>query len=83
MSLTETVSPQVVEDLITRHGEQQGAARGYNPNKRGRLSHHPLLAFVSEARMVANFEVGCQKWIRTGSCSQPIFIKLAFKSDWG
>lgn len=41
--------------VITRHGEQQGTARGYNPNKRGRLSHHPLLAFVAEARMVANF----------------------------
>ena len=41
-------------------GEQQGAARGYNPNKRERLSHHPLLAFVAEARMVANF------WLRPG-----------------
>jgi hypothetical protein len=49
--------------VITRHGEQQGAARGYNPNKRGRLSHHPLLAFVSEARMVANF------WLRPGDAS--------------
>lgn len=46
--------------VITRHGQQQGAARGYNPNKRGRLSHHPLLAFVAEARLVANF------WLRPG-----------------
>ncbi len=46
--------------VITRHGQQEGAARGYNPNKRGRLSHHPLLAFVAEARMVANF------WLRPG-----------------
>ena len=46
--------------VITRHGEQQGAARGYNPNKRGRLSHHPLLAFVAEVRLVANF------WLRPG-----------------
>lgn len=46
--------------VITRHGQQQGAARGYNPNKRGRLSHHPLLAFVTEARLVANF------WLRPG-----------------
>lgn len=46
--------------VVTRHGEQEGAARGYNPNKRGRLSHHPLLAFVAEARMVANF------WLRPG-----------------
>ena len=46
--------------VVTRHGQQQGAARGYNPNKRGRLSHHPLLAFVAEARLVANF------WLRPG-----------------
>ena len=62
----DTVStlPSVTVDMdstvITRHGEQQGAARGYNPNKRGRPSHHPLLAFVAEARMVANF------WLRPG-----------------
>lgn len=49
--------------VITRHGGQQGAARGYNPNKRGRLSHHPLLAFVAEARMVANF------WLRPGDAN--------------
>ena len=41
--------------VLTRHGEQEGATRGYNPGRRGRPSHHPLLAFVAEARMVANF----------------------------
>ncbi len=49
--------------VVTRHGEQQGATRGYNPSKRGRLSHHPLLAFVAEARLVANF------WLRPGDAS--------------
>ena len=47
--------------VITRHGTQEGAMRGYNPGKRGRPSHHPLLAFVAEARMVANF------WLRPGN----------------
>lgn len=47
--------------VITRHGEQEGASRGYNPGRRGRRSHHPLLAFVAEARMVANF------WLRPGN----------------
>lgn len=47
--------------MITRNGAQQGAARGYNPNRQGRGSHHPLLAFVAEARMVANF------WLRPGN----------------
>ncbi|MDA0194783.1 MAG: IS1380 family transposase [Bacteroidetes bacterium] len=46
--------------VLTRYGTQQGAKRGYNPSKRGRNSHHPLLAFVDECKMVANF------WLRSG-----------------
>ena len=46
--------------IITRYGEQQGAKKGYNPKKRGRKSHHPLMAFVGDCRMVANF------WLRPG-----------------
>lgn len=47
--------------VITRFGDQQGSAKGYNPNKRGRNSHHPLMAFVSQTRMVAN------TWLRPGN----------------
>ena len=47
--------------VMTRYGRQEGAARGYNPAKPGRLSHHPLMAFVSDTRMVAN----C--WLRPGN----------------
>ena len=47
--------------VITRYGDQQGSAKGYNPNKRGRNSHHPLMAFVSQTRMVAN------EWLRPGN----------------
>lgn len=47
--------------VMTRYGRQEGAARGYNPGKRGRASHHPLMAFVSDTRMVAN----C--WLRPGN----------------
>ena len=47
--------------VMTRYGKQEGAARGYNPSKRGRDSHHPLMAFVSDVRMVAN----C--WLRPGN----------------
>lgn len=46
--------------IFTRYGEQEGAKKGYNPNKKGRKSHHPLIAFVNEVRMVANF------WLRSG-----------------
>lgn len=47
--------------VLTRYGSQEGARRGYNPTKPGRASHHPLLAFVSDCRMVAN----C--WLRPGN----------------
>lgn len=47
--------------IITRYGNQEGAKKGYNPQKRGRNSHHPLMAFVSDCRMVANF------WLRPGN----------------
>lgn len=47
--------------VVTRYGDQQeGAKKGYNPKKRGRKSHHPLMAFVNDLRMVANF------WLRSG-----------------
>lgn len=35
----------------TVYGQQQGAARGYNPRKKGRLSYHPLVATISQIRM--------------------------------
>jgi hypothetical protein len=46
--------------VITRYGEQQGAAKGYNRHKPGRKSQHPILAFVADIEMVANF------WLRSG-----------------
>lgn len=49
--------------IITRYGSQQGAKRGYNPKKRGRSSHHPLLAFIPEVKMCANI------WLRSGNTS--------------
>jgi len=49
--------------VMTRYGTQEGAARGYNPAKRGRASHHPLMAFVADLRMIAN----C--WLRPGNSS--------------
>jgi len=50
----------VDSSVITRYGNQQGAKKGYNPKKKGRNSHHPLFAFVSDIKMVAN----C--WLRSG-----------------
>ncbi len=47
--------------VITREGSQEGSAKGYNPNRKGRNSHHPLIAFISQTRMVAN------AWLRPGN----------------
>ena len=49
--------------ILTRYGDQQGALKGYNPKKPGRLSHHPILAFVNDLKLVANF------WLRSGNTS--------------
>ena len=47
--------------VMTRYGTQEGAVKGYNPRRRGRPSHHPLMAFVAECRMIAN------AWLRPGN----------------
>jgi hypothetical protein len=36
--------------VFCRYGEQQGSLRGYNPQKPGRPSHHPLVGFLAEGR---------------------------------
>jgi hypothetical protein len=46
--------------VITRYGKQQKAEVGYNPKKKGRPSHHPLMAFCEELKMVVN------GWMRSG-----------------
>jgi Transposase DDE domain group 1 len=49
--------------VMTRYGVQQGAKKGYNPAKRGRPSHHPLIAFIADVKLVANM------WLRSGDTS--------------
>jgi len=60
--------------VLTRYGKQEGARKGYNPKKRGRLSHHPLLAFVS-AGYVVNF------WNRSGDASSGQDCASFFRTD--
>ncbi len=49
--------------VMVREGNQEGAAKGYNPKRPGRPSHHHLLAFISDVRMIANY------WLRPGNTS--------------
>ena len=49
--------------VMTRYGVQDGAKKGYNPSKKGRPSHHPLIAFIADVKLVANM------WLRSGDTS--------------
>jgi hypothetical protein len=43
--------------VLTRYGHQQGAVVGYNPHKRGRPSHHPLLAVAAGTRLCVSYRM--------------------------
>lgn len=47
--------------VLNREGSQEGAAKGYNPRRPGRKSHHPLLAVLAEAPFVLH------AWLRSGN----------------
>jgi hypothetical protein len=61
--------------VVQRYGlKQAGAEKGYNPKKRGRPSHHPLVAFLTESGDCvgvrwrpgnANTAAGAIPWIQT------------------
>jgi len=47
--------------VFSREGNQQGAAKGYNPRRAGRKSHHPILAVLAEMPFVLH------TWLRPGN----------------
>jgi hypothetical protein len=47
--------------VVVRYGQQEGARRGPNPKKKGRPSHHPLLAFLNRSGYLVNL------WNRSGN----------------
>ena len=56
------ITLDVDSTVLTRWGSQiEGAASGYNPKNKGRHSHHLLMAFVADWRLVANL------WLRPGN----------------
>jgi hypothetical protein len=51
--------------IFNREGRQEGAAKGYNPRRPGRKSHHRLLAVLAEAPFVLH------AWLRSlPACSR-------------
>jgi len=71
----ERITLDLDSTVITRAGAQQGSTKGLNPLSRGRNSHHPLIAFVSQTRMVAN------AWLRSWSIIIAALAMLAFLTD--
>lgn len=47
--------------VVVRYGQQEGARKGPNPKKKGRPSHHPLLAFLNRSGYLVNL------WNRSGN----------------
>jgi hypothetical protein len=47
--------------VFSREGNQEGAEKGYNPKRKGRKSHHPLLAVLAEMPFVLH------AWLRSGN----------------
>ena len=47
--------------VFCREGRQEGALKGFNPQRHGHNSHHPLLAVLAEAQLVLH------GWLRSGN----------------
>lgn len=47
--------------VFGREGQQEGARKGFNPRRKGRNSHHPLLAVLAEAPFILH------GWLRSGN----------------
>jgi hypothetical protein len=62
--------------VLERYGKQEGVKRGYNPKKKGRGSHSPLLAFLNRSRYVLNL------WNRPGNVGSWNNITGFFESTW-
>lgn len=60
-SQLKSISLDADSTVKTVYGNQEGAAKGFNSKHKGAKSYHPLLAFVSELKIVVN------SWFRTGS----------------
>lgn len=76
--LLKHITVDVDSTVITRYGDQEGVEPGYNPKKPGRGSHHPIIAFAAELKMVI------QAWLRSGSSADSTdfkeFIELVLQT---
>jgi hypothetical protein len=47
--------------VFSREGQPEGARKGFNPRRKGRNRHHPLLAVLAEAQFILH------GWLRSGN----------------
>jgi hypothetical protein len=62
--------------VLERYGEQEEAKKGYNPQKKGRPSHNPLIAFLNRSRYVIHL------WNRSGNVASWNNIEGFFTSAY-
>lgn len=60
--------------VVERCGEQEGALQGYNPRKRGGVTHNPILAGLAECRVILH------GWLRSGNATSGDNV-VAFLSE--
>jgi len=58
---TEGFSLDLDSTVFCREGRQEGALKGFNPQRHGHNSHHPLLAVLAEAQFILH------GWLRSGN----------------
>lgn len=62
--------------VLERYGKQEGVRRGYNPKKKGRGSHSPLLAFLNRSKYVIHL------WNRAGNVGSWNNILGFYECTW-
>lgn len=72
-----TVTLDLDSTVITRYGVQEGSQLGYNPHRRGKPCQHPLLAFVSDWRLVVH------GWMRPGNTNAASNAENFFRETLG
>ena len=73
----ERITLDVDSTVITRYGAQEGSRKGFNIHKPGRPSHHPLMAFIPELRIVAN------AWLRPGNTASASSLHNFLEETFG
>jgi hypothetical protein len=72
-----TLTLDLDSSVITRFGDQEGTAIGYNRQRQGNPSHEPFFAFVADLRMVLH------TWLRPGNAGSSKGVCYFFNEALG